>query len=409
MKLKTLLLAPRSSLDAHEKLNPAQPIISREEGTEKSTSKYNFTFNLAYERLEVVRRGVDLIVNAASEIDIDVKDKLNFKGQAGAVRAKTLSILLNWSPNPYQSTFDFRRNLIMDFIIEGNAFMYWDGESLFHLPADRVKIITDPKTYVKGYQYGGETELYLPDEVIHIKDNSLRSIYRGDSRLKAAEQSMQLINSMLSFQGNFFENSAVPGLVLKTKDMFSQKLKDRILRLWSQRYNPKTGGRRPMILDGGMEIERITENNFKELDFASSVVSHENRILKVLGVPPILLDSGNNANIAPNLKMFYLTTVLPIVKAFIMGYEKFFAYDLAPDVSEVMALRPDLRESAEYYTKLVNNGLMLGAEARSELRLDKLADPVLDKIRIPANVAGSASGVAGQEGGRPTGQTSEED
>ena len=408
MKLKNLILGSRSPLESYEKLNPAQPTIAREEGSEKYSSKTGYAFNLAYERLETVRRGVDLIVNSFSEIDVDVKEKLDFKGQT-SIRRKTVETLLNFRPNEYQGTSDFRRNLAMDFLIEGNAFMYWDGAGLYHLPAERVTVIPDPTTYIKGYKYADRNELYLPDEIIHIKDNSLRSIYRGDSRLKSAQNSMNIIEAMLKFQHNFFDNGAVPGLVITAKDIFSPKLKDRILRLWAQRYNPSTGGRRPMILDGGMGLERISVNNFKELDFADSVAAHEVRILKALGVPPILLDAGNNANISPNLRMFYLTTVLPMVKSFIMGYEKFFAFNLAPDISEVIGLRPELGDLAEYYTKLTNNGIMLGAEAREELRLSPLDDPRLQEIRIPANVAGSAVGVSGQEGGRPASTNTRED
>ena len=52
----------------------------------------------------------------------------------------------------------------------------------------------------------------------------MESVYRGDSRLKAAKGSIELIYSMLQFQLNFFDNGAVPGLVLKTKDILSQKI-----------------------------------------------------------------------------------------------------------------------------------------------------------------------------------------
>jgi HK97 family phage portal protein len=407
MGFKEAFLGVRRELtinDIYEKLNPAQQSIYDDEGTSITTTKLGISFNFAYEQLEVVRRGVDLIVNLSSEIDIDVKDKLNFTGNS-TIKQKSVSMLLNHRPNEFQNISEFRRNVLMDFLIEGNAFIYFDGSYLYHLPAVNIEIIPDPKTFVNSYKYisGSKQIVYKPYEVIHVKDNSLRSIYRGDSRLKSAQHSISTMYAMLTFQQNFFDNGAVPGLVLKTKDIFSQKVKDRILRSWTQRYNPKTGGRRPLILDGGLEIDKISTTNFKELDFESSVVSHEERILKALGVPPILLNAGNNANITPNLKLFYITTVLPIIKIFISAFEKFFAYDLAPNLAEIVALRPELKEVAEYYTSLVNNGVMLGSEARNELRLSPLADAALDSIRIPANVAGSASGVAGQTGGRPPG------
>lgn len=388
--------------DIYEKLNPAQQSIADDEGTRVASSKIGVSFNLAYEQLEVVRRGVDLVVNLCSEVDIDVKDKLDFPSNA-TIKKKSVAMLLNFRPNEFQGISEFRRNLLMDFIIEGNAFIYYDGAYLYHVPAFNIEIIPDTKTYVNSYKYtsGSKQITYKPNEIIHIKDNSLRSIYRGDSRLKSAQHSINTMYSMLSFQQNFFDNGAVPGLILKTKDIFSQKVKDRILRSWTQRYNPSNGGRRPLILDGGMEIDKISTTNFKELDFEGSVIGHEERILKAIGVPPILLNAGNNANITPNLKLFYITTVIPIIKVFINAFERFFSYDLAPNLTEIMALRPELKDVAEYYTSLVNNGVMLGSEAREELRLERIEDPVLTTIRIPANVAGSASGVAGQEGGRP--------
>jgi HK97 family phage portal protein len=393
-----------SANDIYEKLNPAQPAIAEAEGNTVATSKRGVTFNYAYEQLEVVRRGVDLVVNGCSEIDVDVKEKLDFVGSS-TLKKKSIHYLLNFRPNEFQGISEFRRNLFMDLIIEGNAFVYFDGNFLYHLPAQNVEIVPDAKTYVKEYKYsvGSKLILYKPNEIIHIKDNSLRSMYRGDSRLKAAEHSIETLYSMLEFQQNFFKNGAVPGLVLRTKDIFSQKVKDRILRSWAQRYNPTTGGKRPLILDGGLEIDKISQTNFKELDFAEAVIDHEERILKTIGVPPILLNAGNNANITPNLKLFYLTTVLPTTKMFLNAFERFFSYDLACNTGEVLALRPELKEIGEYYSALVNNGIMLGKEARAELRLEPLADKLLDEIRVPANVAGSATGVAGQQGGRPSG------
>ena len=60
--------------------------------------------------------------------------------------------------------------------------------------------------------------------------------------------------------------------------------------------------------------ETSSNINFKELDFQSAISENEKIILKALGVPPIMLDSGNNANIRPNMRMYYLETILPIVR-----------------------------------------------------------------------------------------------
>lgn len=115
----------------------------------------------------------------------------------------------------------------MDFLLDGNMFMYFDGVYLYHLPANKVTIHADPETYVERYEFDGRLD-YFPNEIIHIKDNSSQSIYRGSSRLRPAVRTMKLMKSMRDFQDNFFKNGAVPGLVIKHPDTLSQRIKDRM-------------------------------------------------------------------------------------------------------------------------------------------------------------------------------------
>jgi len=133
------------------------------------------------------------------------------------------------------------------------------------------------------------------------------------------------------------------------------------------------------------------------MDFDTSIKTHDAKILKALGVPPILLDGGNNANISPNLRLFYLETILPIVIKLTSGLERFFGYDISPITSTVSALQPEIKDIATYHSTLVNSGILTPNEAREELRYAKL--PGSDELRIPANIAGSAANPS--EGGAP--------
>ena len=203
---------------------------------------------------------------------------------------------------------------------------------------------------------------------------------------------------MRKFQDNFFKNGAVPGLVLKSPNTLSEKIKERMIQSWSIRYRPDAGGRRPLILDGGIEIDSISNVNFKELDFQSSITENETIILKALGIPPILLDSGNNANIRPNMRMYYLETILPIVRKINYAYSRFFGYEIKEEVIDIPALQPELRDQSQYYSSLVNGGIITINEARTRLGFEALDGQ--DDVRVPANIAGSAANP--DEGGRPT-------
>lgn len=376
--------------DSVEKLNPAQEVMAIHEGNRIGTDA-SINYALAYKNLEAVNRGINMIVSACASLDYDIKEKTH-DGYYPGMRLKSLSTLLNNRPNPFQSVQSFRMAIFTDFLLEGNAFIYYDGAFIYHLPAVNVQIVPDAKTFISKYIYNGTIE-FKPEEIAHFKDISSDSIYRGTSRLKAADRNIKNLYKMQDFQGGFFDNGAVFGLALTTDNTLSQVAKDKTIANWLKNYNPKGGGRKPVILDSGLKPMQLSggTTTFKDLDFDVSIKTHNIKILETLGVPPVLLDGGNQANISPNLRLFYLETVLPIVRRFVSAMELMYGYDIDAVTSNVSALQPELKDIAAYYTTLVNGGVLKPNEARVELRYEKDKDPESDKLRVPANIAGSAA------------------
>jgi len=378
--------------------NPAQVIIRDEQGHDIGTTEHVAYYTDAYKKLEAVRNGVDRCVNGCASFTYDVKDRI-IVGTT-KMKQKKLLELLNVRPNPYQSVNKFWRNCFVDFFLDGNIFIYYDGVYLYQLPAQSVQIMTDEKTFVDHYMYAGRTK-FLPEEIIHISDNSAESIYRGQSRLSAALQSIDTLKKMQDFQNKFFQHGTIPGLVITSKNPLGEKTKERLLASWTQRYSPTAGGRRPLILDGGLEVQNLIDKSFSELDFENSINKKEEAILLALGVPYILLRGGNNANISPNLRLFYLETIYPVVTMVASAVEGFFGFDIEPVVPNVSALQPEMKEASAYFTTLVNGGVMAPNEARSAMRLEPKAGH--DDLRIPANIAGSAADPS--SGGKPPTKT----
>lgn len=386
-----------------EKLNPIQPAIAIAEGDAVSSRENPVSYRNQYETLEVVNRAVNMIVDDVSEVKLKVGDKLKGidpVGRSGSIdngrivpifRKQQISDLINIQPNPYQDVNTFKSNLLVDYLIDGNAFIYFDGAYLYQLPAVNTAIVPHKTEYVKEYVYSsdGTDTRFLPHEIIHIKENSLNSVYRGTSRLRPAYRTMVLLGKMRKFQENFFDNGAVPGLVIKSPNTLSDKVKERMLQTWVTRYRPDAGGRRPIILDGGIEIDAISNVTFQEMDFQNSVTALENIILKAIGIPPLLLDSGNNANIRPNHRLYYLETVVPILHKFVYAYQRYFGFEIWEDVTDTQALQPELADQAGYYASLVNNGIITPNEARIDL--GRASMPGQDELRVPQNIAGSAT------------------
>jgi HK97 family phage portal protein len=403
------------------KLNPAQPSIAIDHG--KSVSPANISdYKKAYREIEIVYRCLDLIVGSCVEIP--------FLVESDSIRPPIDRIdkMLNYYPNPHEDKFKLFRKAYLDFYLDGNAFFYYDKEAskIYHLPANRVTIIPDERTYIKKfvYNYGvgnfsgnnNKSIEYLPEEVIHIKTDSSTNEFRGDSKLQNLQRLLDLYYSLIDFQTQFFDNNAVPGIVLQTDNVLSKLIKERLLEQWKVAYNSAfKGARSPAILDGGLKVDKIGSATLSELDFENSVARVQEDIAKSLGVPYVLLKSGNNANLEANEKVFYNHTVLPVVEMFAAAFQHFFfsqgLMKIYPDKSNILCLQADLSDQATFYSGMVNSGILTPNEAREQLKYPTITEnqsqPVgsiggdMDKIRIPQNITGSATNPT--TGGRPSG------
>ena len=394
-----------------EKLNPAQSYIA-------SRDPYNLPENIvefesAYREIEIVHRSVEVIINAAVSVPLLV--------EGGA--AKKIHKIMNAKPNPFEDRTRLFRRAILDFYLDGNAFFYYDKENggLYLLPANDVEVVADSKTFVSHYNFlihNTNTSAYFgfgqsqsskqekitftPDEIIHVKADNEDSIFRGVSRLKNLERLFELYYQMTEFQRLFFKNNAVPGLVLQTDSVLSPKVKERLLEAWRSNYSSLfKGARNPAILDGGLKIDKFSNINFNELDFENSIERIQQDIAKSIGVPYVLLKSGNNANIHANEVMFYNLTVLPLLNMFCSAFSHYFngGVLIKPDKTSIPALQPDNKTQAVYFSTLVNTGIITVNEAREGLGFSFLEGEENDQIRIPQNITGSAVNPA--IGGRP--------
>ena len=389
-----------------EKLNPAQPKIAQEDSSETRSNPLPQTTTKAFKEVEVVNRCVNMLVDMGSQVNFSVQDKYSFTAIGGTnVRKKKLNEILNVRPNPFMDSSTFWRLVLMDFVMEGWAFVHWDGTSLYHLPAANMEVFADKKRYINKFIYSGETE-FKPNEIIFIKDNAYRmggtTQIVGQSRIVSTLSGLMRREKLLKFKEQFFDNGAIFSLIVETEAILSKKVKKRFEDEISLDHNPRTGKSSVKILDGGMKARTLTPTSTKDLDVSTDVEGFEEKAALALGIPYVLLQGGNNANIRPNVELMFHLTILPMMKKFESAFEVFFGYDLETRTDKIQAMAPDAKTQAEAVTSKVNNGLITPNEGRAELRLDELEGQDMDTIRIPANIAGSNTGVTGQEGGRPS-------
>ena len=396
-----------------EKLNPAQPSIASLEPY--ASPETIVDFEQAYREIEIIHRAVEMVIAACVDTPLKV---------TGQTPAKKVNKLLNIRPNPFEDRVRFFRRALLDFHLDGNAFFYYDGNDLYLLPANDVEVVPDPHTFVNHYNYlvsnqqssdffgynkqtrKSEAIRFEPHEIIHITSENTTSIFRGTSKLKPLLRLIELYYYMINFQRQFFKNNAIPGFVLTTDNILSKRVKERLLDGWRNSYTTIfDNARHPAILDGGLKIDQFSQVKFQELDFENSIERIQQDMAKALGVPYVLLKSGNNANIDANQKLFYQHTVMPILNQFCSAFMLFFnnGVQIKPDKLTIPALRPDERTQSIYYSTLVNTGIITPNEARVGLGFPSIDGE--DSIRVPQNITGSATDAT--QGGRPPNEESE--
>lgn len=390
------------------KSNPVQRTIGQDEGTGKSGNTHKLTATNAYELDSVVNRCTNILVDNSAEVNFDVKDKFSFTPLA-RVNKRQLNELLNIRPNPYMDSSLFRRLTYLDYWFGGRCFIYWDGASIYHLPEGKMEVIaseTNDTGYIDHYLFDGNVK-FFPNEIIYIKDNSYKnygaSQISANSRYMAAHNDTIRKDKINTYKEKFIDSGTVLGVILETEQVLNRNFKQRILDDIKLNYNANSGkfSNTALILDGGLKAKPTNQTSISDIGITEDRKAYNDSICTALGVPPILLDSGNNANIRPNIQMFFYMTILPNLKKFESAFENFFGFDLKLDTRDVPAMLPDVGEETSRIVQLVNNGIITGDEGRIELRMDPTGDPLMTTIRIPQNVSGSATGVSGQQGGAP--------
>ena len=104
-----------------EKLNPIQQYLGQ---TMETSRELTQSYERYYETLEIVNRGVNLIVDDVAEIPHNVGRAVGHHAIVKGIKKSRVTLLLNREPNPFQDVSSFKRNLITDFLLDGNIFIY---------------------------------------------------------------------------------------------------------------------------------------------------------------------------------------------------------------------------------------------------------------------------------------------
>jgi HK97 family phage portal protein len=200
-------------------------------------------------------------------------------------------------PNPYWTHFQMWASTVVALKIAGNA--YWErvrdarGRVIEYWPLrpDRMWVIPDPKTFIRGYEYrlGDQTFLLKPEDVVHFKNPHPLNDYYGLAPLAVLAERIDIDVWTREFTTAFFRNAGVPSGLLNIMRSVEPNEREIIRQRFRQQYGGPDGWGNTLVIDNGQAT--YTKMGMDPGNIGLDEINRisESKICAVLDVPPSII------------------------------------------------------------------------------------------------------------------------
>lgn len=337
-----------------------------------------------YSRSVYVYACVSKIAQKTASIDWQfyrIKNKFGDKQEVFIHKA----IDLLYKPNPFQTKGEFFEKYVINKKLAGEAFVLKIRKNgpgsevieLWNLRPDMVTIVKDKDLFIRGYEFNTSegTTVFAPEDIIYDSQPNPLDDFSGMSALFAANTRVETELNAVTYQRNFFKNSARPDFILKTTNRVTNQQKEDIRDSWEKRHKGALASGRGAFLEGGLEYQQISISQ-REMDYIESLKMTRDDILTAFGVPkPIvaITDDVNLANAQTAMQIFISETIVPEIKRLT---EKLNEDLITPEFGDVFYIDfvdptpENIKEKAEVQQIQIQSGVLLINEARETWGLD---------------------------------------
>jgi HK97 family phage portal protein len=191
--------------------------------------------------------------------------------------------------------FLFREQITIDITLSGNCYILLLGGdkpvSMVRLHPEEVRIVTDPKQGLIGYEHNssGSVVMYPPDRIIHGKNAGYQKGPQALYGTGAIQPLARELDADLNSQKLVSEatQKGRPDVLLSPKedgDIWNKEVRRQILDQYSGMQ--KAGG--AMVLSGQVNVD-LLQLSPRDMEFQASRTFARESISAVLGIPPSIL------------------------------------------------------------------------------------------------------------------------
>jgi len=252
-------------------------------------------------RIAAVYRAVEVISLGVAMTELALYKEIDRRLGKQRAYDNPLYDLLHDSPNPWQTSFEFREMMTANCLLNGNAYAAitrrGDGviTQLAPLNPERVR-----PYWSKGavwYEFrplsGQDYQQIAADEMFHLKAFSRDGI-TGLSPIALMRESVGLAQAGEEFQARFFSNDATPPMVLTTPQVLDDEARKRLQQSWVEGGAGLPNAFRPRVLEQGLDVKTVGVNNH-DAEFLNLRKYQVTDIARIFGVPPHMIGDLDRA------------------------------------------------------------------------------------------------------------------
>jgi len=298
-------------------------------------------------------------------------------------REHPLYRILHTQPNSWQTSFEWREQMMLHLLTTGAAFdekVYAGGSISEIVPLHPSRMKTDQIENMRlRYTYreaSGSSTVYTQDAIMSVRGMSDDGVH-GLSMIEMARDAIGLSRACEIHGASFFGNGARPGVILSTDQMLSPEAAENTRNQWERAHRGVDRSNRTAVLQGGLKVNELGGNN-QEAQFLEARRFQVEEICRLWGVPPHLVGDLSRSSYS-NIEQQSLDYVQNGLMPWLRRIESAIARDLLEGDDEYFAefdtrgsLRADAAGRATYYNTL----WQLGVASVNEIRAWENMNPV---------------------------------
>ena len=290
--------------------------------------------------------------------------------------------------NMLYNRFDWMKSMLIDLLLEGNAFTYIKRAGngtvidLVYIPATDVDIRFFKDTQELYYNVSSlNLSKIEPINMIHLTKNIDHNSYQGRGVLYFGKNIFKLAGMTDSTARKFFQSGcALSGIITTNDPNLLSKAAIDAKNSWQQVYGSNSGDQSGVcVLPKGWTYQTIS-SSANDSQLLETRLFNLTEVCRYFGVSPTLIQDLSKASyntIEASQLNLVMNTLMPYIKLIETEFNRKLITSkdkgVIIELDENFLLRGDKNSTSNFLQKLVSSGIMTANEARHQLGLSPIA------------------------------------